>query len=298
MDKKAEALAALGSLFSERREAIVEAWLARVTANRQTTSAASVPRIQLIDHIPALLRDFESKLTSASTAPDPSGGDAGEDAAAHGLHRWQQGFPLAEVTRELASLNECVVETLDDIALKKWFSHEVMARARRLWAGVHGVAMSESAAEYFRLRQLEAEGEIADLERTLEALKSLEQQRAELWQEAAHDLRGNVGVVAAVTAGLVRPTVSVESRAAFLRLLDRNVHAVRRLLDDVTSLARLQGGHEHRQLAPLNVAELFGELCEALQPAADEHALHLRCEGPSPFPVDGDAGKIRRTRRT
>jgi len=32
--------------------------------------------------------------------------------------------------------------------------------------------------------------------------------------------------------------------------------------------------------------------------SGDERALHLRCEGPSPFRVDGDAGKIRRTRRT
>ena len=101
-------------------------------------------------------------------------------------------------------------------------------------------------------------------------------------------------MVATVTAGLVRPTVSAESRAAFLRLLDRNVRAVRGLLDDVTSLARLQGGHEHRELAAIDVAELFGELGDALQPAADEHLLYLRCEGASPFLVDGDAVKIRR----
>lgn len=39
------------------------------------------------------------------------------DAAAHGLHRWQQGFDLSEVTRELGRLNECVVVELENGAV-------------------------------------------------------------------------------------------------------------------------------------------------------------------------------------
>jgi len=57
------------------------------------------------------------------------------DAAAHGLHRWQQGFDLAEVTRELGRLNECVLVELESYAVEHPSLHSgVMAEARKIWA--------------------------------------------------------------------------------------------------------------------------------------------------------------------
>ena len=43
-----------------------------------------------------------------------------------------------------------------------------------------------------------------DLEAALDDIRDLELRRAELWQQAAHDLRGNLGVVANVAQGLAR----------------------------------------------------------------------------------------------
>ena len=106
---------------AQRRGAILQAWRKGVTSDPALKSGASLPRAQLHDHIPALLLDFEQRLAAGGVAKAADIKDAKKvqkgDAAAHGLHRWQQGFDLEEVTRELSQLNECVVVELDSYAL-------------------------------------------------------------------------------------------------------------------------------------------------------------------------------------
>lgn len=287
--------AVLGAHLKHRRDDILRAWRAVVTADPALTSGASLPRDQLHDHIPALLANFEQALTGeALPAPGEASPNEG-DATAHGLHRWQQGFDLSEVTRELGRLNECVVLELEAYAAAHpELAAPVMAEARRIWARHCGDAISASVSQYFQLQQIEAGTHIRDLEQALQSLRELEQERAGLWQQAAHDLRGSLGVVATATAGLASSQASDLMRTSFLRLLDRNVSSLSHLLNDVTSLARLQGGLEHRRLAPMDAAELLVTLCEDLQPQAQQRGLYLRFEGVFALPVEGDAIKTRR----
>lgn len=286
---------ALSAHLKRRRGAILQAWRTAVTADPTLTTGAALPRAQLHDHIPALLVDFERKLASGGMAAPPDQERHQGDAAAHGLHRWQQGFDLAEVTRELARLNECVVVELEDYAMAhREFGAAAMAEARRIWARQCGDAVGASVSQYFQLQQIEATSHIRDLEQALQSLRELEQERARLWQQAAHDLRGNLGVVASATAGLASPQASEVMRGAFMRLLDRNVGSLSHLLNDVTSLARLQGGLEHRQLEDIDAVALLRTLCEDLQPHAQERGLYLRFEGPPTLAVEGDAVKTRR----
>jgi signal transduction histidine kinase len=292
-------LAALVAHLAQRRSAILAAWRTAVTSDPTLTTGASLPRAQLHDHIPALLADYERTLTGgeAAKASDVEEAQAVQngDAAAHGLHRWQQGFDLAEVTRELGRLNECVVAELDAYAAERLaLAPAVMAYARKIWAQQHGSSVSASTSQYFRLQQIEAGSHVKDLEQALASLRELEQQRARLWQEAAHDLRGNLGVVANVTAGLTSAKATDELRREFLRLLERNVRALDHLLSDVTSLARLQGGQEHRSLEPMDAAALLRDLCERLEVQAHERQLFLEWDGPDTLAVEGDAVKTRR----
>jgi signal transduction histidine kinase len=288
-------LTACAAHIAQRRGAILRAWRAAVTSDPALTTGASLPRAQLHDHIPALLVDFERRLASGQAGMSPDGQDFQKgDAAAHGLHRWQQGFDLEEVTRELARLNECVVSELETYAAAHpALDHAVMALVRKIWAQQCGANVIASTTQYFRLQQIEASSHIKDLEQALESLQELEAQRAQLWKEVAHDLRGNLGVVANATVGLRSVNVDV-ARDTFLRLLDRNVSALHHLLNDVTSLARLQGGQEHRSVERVDVAVLLRDLCEGLQAQARDRNLFLSFDGPSTLSVQADAVKTRR----
>ncbi len=156
------------------------------------------------------------------------------------------------------------------------------------------ISIGESIAQYYRLQQAESASHVRDLEQALLTLRDVEKQRADLWHEAAHDIRGNVGVVANVAAGLNAPLGSDVNRTAFLRMLERNVTSLRHLLDDVTNLARLQAGKEVRVPKTFDVADMLVDLCSGLQAGAEERGIQLHVHGTTPFVIDDDAVKIRR----
>lgn len=289
-------LAALAAHLRARREAILHDWRHVVKRDPALTTANSLPRAQLDDHIPALLTTLEHRLDPSLKAQAPEVmPEATSTATEHGLHRWQQGYDLVEVSRELGRLNECLVAELENYSRQhQGLGPEVMPTARRIWAELSGLEFSESIAEYFRLQQLEASGHINDLEQALKGIRELEQQRAELWHEAAHDLRGNLGVVVTATAGITRSKLADLPPTRFLQVLDRNVKSLQHLLDDVTDLARLQAGKERIQLSQVDVAAQLGELGDGVRALAEQRGLTLTFGGPSPFVVSGDRVKIRR----
>jgi signal transduction histidine kinase len=287
---------ALADYIGSRRTAILESWRGEIKRDPTLNTGDSLPRTQLFDHIPAILATFERELRQAPANDVSSASAAAQaSAAAHGLQRWQQGYDLREVTRELGKLNECVILELDRFALANPNSTQaVIAGARRVWAALCSTGIEESVSQYFQLQQQEAAGHVRDLEAALAEIREIEQQRADLWRQAAHDLRGNLGVVANATVGLTHSGLGETTRDDFVRILMRNVTTLHHLLDDVTSLARLQAGREQRQIEPLDVTPILVQLCEGIQPMAQQRRIYLRCEGPPGFAADGDAVKIRR----
>src|SRR6202034_2536914 len=182
----------------------------------------------------------ELRSAAGASASDnrASAEQAGEGpATAHGLQRWRQGYDLREVTRELGKLNECVIAELDAYAeAHPQVSHATSAAARRIWSALASTAVEQSVGQYFELEQREAAGHVQDLETALAEVQQLEGQRAELWRQAAHDLRGNLGVVANATVALTHTSLQESSRDDFVRILMRNVTSLHHLLEDVTSL--------------------------------------------------------------
>ena len=279
---------ALADHLRDRRETLMLEWHYAVKRDPGLNQGESLPRAELFDHIPALLTAFEERLRYTADPVEPA---AVEPAAAHGLMRWQQGYNLREVIRELGQLNRCVIVELDRFArAKTGLSLHSMPQAREIWMTLSSSAIEESVIQYFELQRQEAVGHVEDLERALTQIRELEQERGDLWREAAHDLRGNLGVVAHVAVGLTRHG----QREDFVRILTRNVTSLHHLLNDVTSLARLQAGRETRQLEAIDVTAILTPLCEDIRSLAEQRNLYLKCAGPEGLAVDGDAVKIRR----
>ena len=300
MDSMQTEMAMLGTHMSGRQDAILRAWQGAINRDPKLSTGDALPRVQLLDHIPAILAIFVTELRSAA---GPAASDqvaaaeqAGEGpATAHGIQRWRQGYDLREVTRELGKLNECVISELDAYAdAHPRTSHASTAAARRIWSALASTAIEQSVGQYFELEQREAVGHVRDLETALDEVQRLEEQRAELWRQAAHDLRGNLGVVANATVALTHTSLHESSREDFVRILMRNVTSLHHLLEDVTSLARLQAGQEQRRIEPIDISPIMQQLCEGIRPLAQQHHLFLRCDGPPGFATDGDPIKIRR----
>lgn len=288
-------LTKLADYLADRQAMLVQTWRLAIRRDPKLTNGDSLPRAELIDHIPSLLRLFEHTLRQPSLGIDAPASNEPSPAAAHGLQRWQQGYDLHEVTRELGKLNECVILELDYYAKSnEEFSLDGLIEAHRLWAQLCSTTIEESVNQYFALQQQESAGHVADLETALDQIRELEQQRGAVWQQAAHDLRGNLGVVANATVGLTRQSHDDSLRDNFVRILMRNVTSLHHLLDDVTSLARLQAGQETRQIEALDLTSIIEPLCDGIRPIATQRGLYLKVSGPDGFAADGDAVKIRR----
>jgi signal transduction histidine kinase len=286
-----DGLSELADYLHSRRTDILLTWRDVIKRDPALSSSDSLPRSDIYDHIPALLSIFEERLRLGQAAllqPGPIGHVA---AAAHGLQRWQQGYDLREVTRELGKLNEIVVHELESSPAA---NAHALRDARRLWASLCGIGIEESVGQYFKLQQQEAVGHVKDLESALADTKQLEQQRADLWRQAAHDLRGNLGVVANATVGLTQSDLREPVRDSFVRILMRNVTSLHHLLNDVTDLARLQAGREERKIEAIDVSQILLQLCEGIRPLAQQQHLYLHAEGPQGFSTEGDEVKIRR----
>jgi signal transduction histidine kinase len=272
------------------------AWRKAIKRDPDMNSGEALPRSQLDDHIPEILVAFRDRLTAAAGTEDRHlDHEHIDDAAAHGLKRWQQGYELREVTREWGQLQLCVIDELERFAASnERVDSTALVFARRAWADICTEGVTDSVNQYFRLQQIEAEGQVRDLEAALSELRGLDQQRAQLWREAAHDLRGNVGVVVNATAGLTRESLSDAARERMLRALGHGVGSLQSLLEDVMSLARLQAGREQLVIKPYDAATLIREVGGRVQSLMDERGLSFAVQGPVTLNVEGDSVKVQR----
>jgi signal transduction histidine kinase len=290
------ALAALARHLGARRRAMLATWQRSVESDPELSSSSSLSRGQFNDHIPQLLDAFERRLHAEDPVEKEIAFEEEKSSAAeHGLHRWQQGYHQRETIREWGHLQYCVLNELEDYAAQHpELPSEVMPTARRALVRLCGEGVCESAASYERLQRAEAASRVRELTGALQKLQQLERQRAEMWREAAHDLRGSVGVISNASTALAAGFADDPRRASVSQILQRSVESLGTLLTDMIDLARLEAGEERRRVAPFDAAVMLREYCESVRPLATQRRLFLETEGPYTLPVEGDAAKVQR----
>jgi signal transduction histidine kinase len=289
-----EQLAALASHLAQQRDSILQAWREAVNRDPQVTTASTISRAQFNDHVPEVLDAFEMELRGIGSGDSIRWAEQ-QSAAEHGLHRWQQGYDQRETMREWGHLHLCVLDAIEHYgSLHPDLEPTTMLSARRALVGLCNGGVCESAARFAWLQRMEAAGRVRELEQALEQVKALERERAEIWREAAHDLRGNVSAISSAAAIVGRDGLKDSTRSRLSHSLHKSVVSLHDLLTDLMSLARLEAGHDRRNVVPFDVGHLMTEFCDAMRPLADERGLFLGGEGPQSLAVEGDSAKVRR----
>ena len=289
-------LSALAAYLGERREAILQNWHTATENSTELTIASSLTRLQFNDHIPGVLDAFALRLRAWPSEKSASAQQKEKDQVTeHGLQRWQQGYQLRELTREWGQLQMAVMEELEAYALENaLLEPNTMPTARRAWSQLCWDGISNSATQYWRLHQAEANGHVRELEQALATLNDLDRARATAWHEAAHDLKGSMSVVTVASSVLDGRTVTEPQRHEFSNLLQKGVSSLHDMLNDLMSLARLDAGLERRKVAAFDAGVLLADFCETSMPLAKAHGLYLKMSGPDSLPVHGDRAKTQR----
>lgn len=293
-DLNARELSALAANLRARRAQILEAWSRAAQQDPKITAATTLSRAQFYDHIPNMLDALHRRLEATAIGDTLTAKhDEATNAEGHGLQRWQQGYNEQEVMREWVWLNACIADELDRYAAQRpEVGSGVMSFAWRVISDFLVCGMSESVSQYAHLQRAAAEARLRTLEDAHRQLASLEQQRAEAWREATHDLRGNLAIVQNVANVLQLKSSPVPGVEKPLQMLERSVASLHALLNDLTTQARLDAGRERREIKSFDAAEALADLCAASQPMAAEHGLYLKAEGPASLPVEGDRVKV------
>jgi signal transduction histidine kinase len=287
--------ALIAAHLRKRRDQILTHWRRAVDRDPKVGAAASLARAQFLDHIPRILDAFDRALRARSPKSEAAAeADELAGAADHGEHRWLHGYNSRETLRELGHLHIALLADLESFALSDATADaSALSEARGMLAQLFVDCMVESAASHAAMERAEAAGRLRELERVLEQLRALERERTELWREAAHDLRGNVGAVK-LAANALGHAVATPELPAFVSLVRKSADSLDTLLNDLIELARLEAGREQRNVARFNVQSEVGELCESLQPLAASRRLFLKFSSPPVLVVDGDPVKVRR----
>jgi signal transduction histidine kinase len=291
-----DVLTGLASHLRARRQLLLDAWRRAVDADPELRAAATLSRVQFIDHIPKILDTLERRLTAAGGAEkEAASQEQKEGAAEHGLQRWQQGYNQRETARDWGHLHLCLLAEIEafEVTLGPT-GRGAMPVARRALARLVNDGVSESASQYAEMRQAEARAQVAELERALNNLSLLERQRAGAWREAAHDLRGSVGVLQSASSILDRDGAPESMRHHSLQVLKRGVQSLQELLSDLIDLARIDAGQDHLTLETFDAAPALRQLSDRLRTVAHERSLFLRVSGPGTLEVQGDRIKILR----
>lgn len=296
IDDLSSALGDLAVFLAQRRNGILTRWREAVDSDPALSTASTITRAQFIDHIPAVLDAFESRLSAQTEAArQQARSEQREASAEHGLHRWQQGYNQPETMYEWGHLHMCLLRELDEYETRfPTVSHAAMQAARRELVRLCSDGMCASASRYTHLQQREAASRVLELESALAQLQTLEQERAQAWREAAHDLRGRAHVISSASAVLVREDIPEEYRARSSETLRNGIRSLNKLLGDLMDQARLEAGHERRQISRFDAAALLKDFADTTRPIAAEKGLFLVAKGDETLMTDGDPAKVQR----
>jgi heavy metal sensor kinase len=192
----------------------------------------------------------------------------------------------------LWSLPACVFVA---IVAGRWMAGRALAPLARLAAASHTIDVTDLGR---RLPLRGANDELDEVARAFnETLGRLEHAVGDMKQFStalAHELRTPLAALRGeIELALRRPGLDDQQRSGFgsqLEELDR----LKRLIDQILTLARAEAGQIQLSFAPVDLGELGVALVEQLEPVAQGLGIDLRCDRSGPVFVEGDAGWLRR----
>lgn len=125
-------------------------------------------------------------------------------------------------------------------------------------------------------------------------LEELLQLREEMADMLVHDLRNPLGVISG-GLGLLEGMVGQGEAASIIEVMGRAAGRMRRLVDTLLDIARMEGGRMALQEAPLDVRALVEETVAEEQPYARLRDIELTSRVPAGLPlVSGDRDVLQR----
>ena len=272
-----------------RQSLIGEQVVFAIRSSGEISSSERLTDQQLIDHFPQLFADLvEYFLTEA----DPSTRRRTIEAALkHGMTRWQQGYELVEVIRELGIVHRSIL----DHGIEKFFEEnsqwvDSINNARKNLGAFFEDSVAGSVQRYVENFTEQLRSVNAKLLTANESLSRIDESRLRLIRTVSHEL-ANVLNTLNLTITLVTTSNDEAIRSEMFDTCQRNVQEMNELLNDLKDYSVLIAGAASLQIEEINVRVFGSELEASFHAITQAAGMHLDLQ------IDPDLDVIRSDRR-
>ena len=172
----------------------------------------------------------------------------------------------------------------------------IVSRSLRPVGAISSAAAKISGGDLSqRINVAEAESELGQLAAVLNStfarLEASFAQQQQFTSDAAHELRTPVSVMLTqAQTALNRERTAPEYRET-VETCQRAAQRMRRLIESLLALARLDAGQEQMKRLEFDLAKTAHDCVESVRPLADERGVKIICDLP-PLPCAGDSERL------
>ena len=263
-----------------------------VLAIRSSGEISSSERLtdqDLVDHFPRLFADLIEYFLKGV---DPGTRSRTIEAAlSHGKTRWQQGYHLVEVVRELAIVERSIL----DHGIEKFFAENSqwvndIDKARRILDFFFEDSVAGSVQRYVENYTDQLQSANAKLSILNQNLSRIDESRLRLIRTVSHEL-ANVLNALTGTVSLISTGNDEAIRSEMLDSCQRNVREMSELLADLKDYSVLISGAAPVQIQEIDVAIFASEIKASFHAMAQEAGVHFDLQ------IDSDLEVVRSDRR-
>jgi signal transduction histidine kinase len=272
-----------------RQSLIGEQVVSAIRSSSEISSSERLTDQQLIDHFPQLFADLvEYILTDDELSTRRRTVEA---ASNHGMTRWQQGYELVEVIRELGIVQGSVLEH----GIKSFFAENPDWISSVHHAQRHLVAFFEDSVAGSVQRYVENFTEKLQTANTKlqianENFSRIDASRLRLIRTVSHEI-ANVLNALTVTVTLLTTDNDEAIRSEMLAICQRNIREMSELLNDLKDYSALIAGAVPPQIEEINLRVLGSELESSFHALTQAAGVHLNLQ------IDPDLDVIRSDRK-
>ena len=211
--------------------------------------------------------------------------------------------PLAANIRALQHANlyalalGALLATLLGLFFSRTFARPLLEMnriARAMAAGDFGCRVAISSRDELGLLAASLNALAQQLQEKIAALERLDATRKEFVANVSHELRTPLTIIQGYTEAILDGMAEDEARRReYLQNIQEEVVRLRRLVDDLLDLRRLEAGRVTLKREPLDVAALLAQVVERFQNLAGERGVRLELSLRSPLPkITGDGDRL------
>jgi hypothetical protein len=209
-------LAEFGDFLIANQEEITRRWVTAVDRSPDIAASEDLTYRQLLDHLPQLCQELAETLKKQG-----QGTDVEPAARAHGRKRWQQGYKLQELIREMCLLRRNFLDTWPDAfsVANRMFDAIAQRSARRIAGRFFDDVIIDSTVQFVEeqtdvLQRIQSE--LENERRTAAEAKS------QILRHVGHTLREPLGAIMFAAEALLSEERLTAGGANMVRIILRN----------------------------------------------------------------------------